>query len=164
MKPRHIAIGCAFAAAAARAQAHQCKEVATVDPFDINAYASAKWYVHQQAETSYQPKSRNYCVTAEYRLFDRPTFFGYSVGVLNKDRDERGNEREAHLCAHVKDSNSPSKLAVAPCLLPTIAAGPYWVVAYDEAEGYALVSGGQPTNAGQNGGCTTGTGINNSGM
>jgi hypothetical protein len=36
--------------------------------------------------------------------------------------------------------------------------------AYDEAEGYALVSGGQPTIPGENGGCKTGTGTNNSGL
>ena len=37
------------------------------------------------------------------------------------------------------------------------------MVAYDESQGYALVSGGQPENAGENG-CTTGTGTNNSGL
>jgi hypothetical protein len=33
------------------------------------------------------------------------------------------------------------KLEVAPCFLPTVAAGPYWVLEYSEEEGYALISG-----------------------
>lgn len=33
------------------------------------------------------------------------------------------------------------KLEVAPCFLPTVAAGPYWVLDYSEEEGYALISG-----------------------
>lgn len=36
------------------------------------------------------------------------------------------------------------------------------MVAYDEVAGYALVSGGQPTILGEDGGCQTGTYINNS--
>ena len=61
-------------------------------------------------------------------------------------------------------ANVKSKLKVAPCFLPKIFSGDYWVVAYDEGEGYALVSGGQPTKQGQNGLCTTGTGTNGSGL
>lgn len=57
-----------------------------------------------------------------------------------------------------------SKLKVAPCFLPKVFSGDYWVVAYSESEGYALVSGGQPTKQGQNGLCTTGTGRNGSGL
>merc|ERR1711982_298248 len=53
---------------------------------------------------------------------------------------------------------------VAPCFLPTIFSGPYWIVAYDESEGYALVSGGQPNVKGEDGGCSTGTGVNYSGL
>lgn len=145
------------------AQAQDCKEVKTVENFDIKAYASAKWFVHQQAETLYLPKGRNFCVTAEYSILEAPTIWGYTVGVRNSDRDEQGDEREGDLCAY-SEAETPSKLAVAPCFLPKIAAGPYWVVAYDEAEGYALVSGGQPKILGENGGCKTGRGVNNSGL
>ncbi|KAL7544809.1 hypothetical protein ACHAWF_008174, partial [Thalassiosira exigua] len=144
------------------AQAQDCKEVKTVENFDIKAYASAKWFVHQQAETLYLPNGRDFCVTAEYSILEAPTFWGYTVGVRNSDRDEQGDEREGDLCAY-NEAETPSKLAVAPCFLPKIAAGPYWVVAYDEAEGYALVSGGQPKILGENGGCKTGRGVNNSG-
>jgi hypothetical protein len=37
-------------------------------------------------------------------------------------------------------------------------------VAYDQAAGWALVSGGPPTIDGDNGKCKTGTGINGSGL
>lgn len=69
----------------------------------------------------------------------------------------------AGLCARIPDSSNPAKLAVAPFFLPTFLAGPYWVLAYNEEEGYALISGGQPTIKTDNG-CKTGTGINNSGL
>ncbi|CAJ1395425.1 unnamed protein product [Effrenium voratum] len=55
------------------------------------------------------------------------------------------------------------KLEVAPCFLPSIAAGPYWVIDYDEAAGYALISGGAPQNEGTDG-CRTGSGTNNAGL
>jgi lipocalin len=157
MKPI-LFFGCLLAA-----HAQDCKEVTTVENFDLQSYASAKWFVHQQAETLYLPKGRNFCVTAEYSILDAPTVWGYTVGVRNSDRNEQGDEREGDLCAY-SEAETPSKLAVAPCFLPKIAAGPYWVVAYDEAEGYALVSGGQPTIPGDNGGCKTGRGVNNSGL
>ena len=53
-----------------------------------------------------------------------------------------------------------------PCFLPRIASvtvGPYWVLEYNETEGYALVSGGQPSTP-TAGGCVGGTGVNDSGL
>jgi len=47
--------------------------------------------------------------------------------------------------------------------LPSFFSGPYWVVAYNEAEGYALVSGGAPTHS-YEGGCRTGTFVNDAGL
>lgn len=38
------------------------------------------------------------------------------------------------LCAREEDTSLPSSLLVAPCFLPNILAGPYWVVAIGEAE------------------------------
>merc|ERR1712194_62179 len=57
-----------------------------------------------------------------------------------------GNGKTQKLCAQNSDPDMPSKLSVAPCFLPKFAAGAYWVLAYDEPDGYALVSGGPPTN------------------
>merc|ERR1712146_770808 len=72
------------------------------------------------------------------------------------------------ICA-VKDSdyNDDARLRVGLCALPRIngvTTGPYWIVAYDEVKGYALVSGGQPTIPTSNGLCKTGSGVNNSGL
>lgn len=141
---------------------NDCKEVTTVENFDIEQYASAPWYIHQQAETRYSPLDQNYCTRAQYNLQDK-TIWGYSVSVNNKAQDAEGNDFGGELCAY-QDKETASKLAVAPCFLPKFFAGPYWVVAYDEAEGYALISGGQPNIVGEDGGCRTGTGINRSGL
>ena len=80
--------------------------------------------------------------------------------------------QKGDLCAYQTDLDDGvgSKLAVAPCFLPKALSGPYWIVAYDEGMGYALISGGQPdllSFSSLNGdfiGCTTGAGINNSGL
>jgi lipocalin len=149
------------------AQGQECKTVNTVDEFDIETYASAPWYVHQQAVTRYSPLDQNYCTRAEYEVRESSSFWGYSVNVNNYAQDADGNEYGGTLCAY-QTQLSDSKLAVAPCFLPKFAAGPYWVVAYNEDEGYALVSGGQPTIPadpdGATAGCRTGEGINNSGL
>jgi len=145
--------------------AEDCPTVTTVTDFDIETYASAPWYSHQQAEISYQPVSQNYCVSAEYSIRSCPSLLGYTVNVYNQAQDELGNEFGGPLCAY--QTEELSKLAVALCSVPKASAGPYWVVAYNESEGYALISGGQPTEPSPNGiaaGCRTGTGVNNSGL
>lgn len=63
------------------------------------------------------------------------------------------------LCAAPADHADTAKLQVAPCFLPKapgITSGPYWILAYNEDEGFALVSGGQP-NIRTESGCRTGT-------
>ena len=145
------------------AQAQTCKTVTTVANFNITKYASKPWYIQEQAETSYSPSSQNYCVRAKYSVRKSPTFpWGYTVDVNNYAQDSEGNSYGGALCAY-QTTAAASKLAVAPCYLPKLLAGPYWVVAYNEREGYALVSGGQPNIRGTNG-CKTGEGINNSGL
>merc|ERR1719198_867728 len=63
------------------------------------------------------------------------------------------------LCARVPDSDETSKLAVAPCFLPTFFAGPYWILkAKEDSAGqyeWAIVVGGQPTEKMSDGLCTT---------
>ena len=54
-----------------------CAVVDTVENFDIETYASAKWYSHKQAENGYQSLDDFYCVTAEYNVRSRKTFWGY---------------------------------------------------------------------------------------
>ena len=140
-----------------------CQTVETVDDFDIDVYAAAPWFVHQQAENSYSPIDQNYCTEAQYTVRDEPTFWGYTVNVYNQAQTENGSLQEGKLCAY-QTKESKSKLAVAPCFLPKFLAGPYWIVAYNETEGYALISGGQPKIPVDGGLCRTGTGTNNSGL
>ena len=95
-------------------------------------------------ENAYTPLDQNYCVSAKYRLKQGPSFpWGYRVEVTNVAQDEDGNTSGGTLCANFNDDD-PSKLNVAPCFVPQLWSGPYWVVAYNETEGYALISGGQP--------------------
>jgi lipocalin len=149
-----------------------CPVVNTVPDFEIEQYAARPWYSHQQAANVYLPIELNYCVRAEYNVRDRPTFpWGYTVDVRNQAQDENGNPQGGNLCAYQTDleSGQPGKLAVAPCFLPKTFAGPYWVLLYNEDEGYALISGGQPNvpsydKDGNFIGCRTGRGINDSGL
>lgn len=130
--------------------------------------------VHQQAENFYTPAERSYCVTAQYSLKARPSSLGYTIDVYNYAEDKDGNPSGGSLCAAIDNEDTPSQLAVAPCFLPKALDGPYWVVAYNEAEGYALISGGQPNEivtsevgcGGSSKGvcCKTGDGINSSGL
>merc|ERR1711862_842783 len=125
-----------------------------------------EWYVQQQAEISYLSRDRFYCVRAEYNIRNRNTFWGYSVDVFNYAEDADGNSSGGGggLCAAYDDSGDPAKLNVAPCFLPKALAGPYWVLAYNESEGYALIVGVQPTIKTKDGLCVPGTGINSSGL
>ena len=157
-----------------------CLPVTTVENFNLTQYASAPWYVQQQAVNTYTPLERNRCVTAQYNLKDNTnwwdqSWWGYTVDVFNYAETADGHSTGGNLCADY-DDNMPSQLMVAPCFLPKLFAGPYWIVAYQEGadDGYVLVSGGQPNNivdgesscgaSGTDGCCKTGDGINNSGL
>jgi lipocalin len=134
------------------AQDTECLPLDSVENFDLDTYASDTWYIHQQAVTRYSPIEDNYCVRANYEVRSTPTYFGYTVDVMNRALTNNEDLKQGNLCAYQTDLEEnifsparPSKLAVAPCFLPKFFAGPYWVVAYDEDMGYALVAGGQPT-------------------
>jgi lipocalin len=148
-----------------------CLKVDTVQGFDLKEYASGPWYVQKQAENEYSSKEFGRCVTAEYTPKNSKTFWGYNIGVNNRAESDDGRTIGGDLCA--SSTNKSGQLQVAPCFLPKALAGPYWVVAYNEDQGYALVSGGQPkyvkdkTGCGPDGSspcCKTGDGINNSGL
>ena len=162
------------------ADAQSCLPVTTVSDFSLTEYASAPWYVQQQAENTYTPLDRDRCVTAQYKRKDdslpwwRRNWWGYTVDVFNYAEDEGGSSSGGKLCADY-DRDTPSMLRVAPCFLPKLFAGPYWIVAHQEGEnGYALVSGGQPEEVVEGEAdcgperaeacCKTGNGINNSGL
>jgi lipocalin len=138
----------------------------TVKDFDLDAFIAHRWYIQQQMETRYLPKTQNRCVYAEYKLKSKPSFWGYDVDVHNHAEDVAAphavHDSGSYICAKIVDKNA-GKLEVAPCFLPTFAAGPYWVIAFDDTEGYALISGGAPTVSSE-GGCKTGSGTNGSGL
>jgi len=159
-----------------------CLSVTTVENFNVTEYAAAPWYVQQQAVNAYTPIEQNRCVTAQYNIRDesnlswwQKSWWGYTVDVSNYAESSTGKTFVGDLCADF-DAETPSQLTVAPCFLPQLFGGPYWVVSYREGaeDGYALISGGQPTNLvdgevdcgveGTDQCCKTGKGINRSGL
>jgi lipocalin len=152
----------------AAATADTCAPVMTQPAFDLRAYASKRWYIQQQMATSYLPASQNFCVYADYTLLSKPNFWGFSVQVHNYAQEKDGTAHDSgnSICARVTNSSDPAKLEVGPCFLPRVSGfttGPYWVLAYSEEDGYALISGGQPNIKGS-GGCRTGSGVNGAGL
>jgi len=145
--------------------AGECKPVSTKAGFDLDSYINGKWYIQEQAVTKYLPKEQNYCVYAEYSKLDKKSFWGYTIQVHNYAQEADGTPHDSgdFLVAKQTDDNDPAKLGVAPYFLPSLAAGPYWVLEYDEALGYALISGGQPDIDTGNG-CKCGDGVNDSGL
>ena len=146
--------------------AQHCPVVNTQTNFNLTEYIRERWYIQQQQITSYLPLEENYCVTAKYNISDRKIlgYKGVVLNVYNYANLHRVNGRQANkhnqvLCARVPDQTVPSKLLVAPCFLPNVFAGDYWVIAAGpKSDNYewAIVSGGQPTVQYKDG-CTTKT-------
>lgn len=134
------------------------------------------WYIQQQQVTEYLSAADNYCTLATYVANSKktvPFFGGTVVEVYNYANEQSVNGKNENsegmvLCARVPDNSQPAKLLVAPCFLPNVLAGDYWVVAAGPSQDnyeWAIVSGGQPTVAGADGGCTTKTtGTNGAGF
>jgi lipocalin len=137
----------------------------SIQKFDLAAYVSKPWYIQQQAVTTYLPKDQNYCVSADYTLLEKKTFFGYDIKVRNIAYEKNGKVHDSGdlIYAKIVDGKT-GKLEVAPSFLPAFLSGEYWVIDYDESDGYALVSGGPPKLAGENGLCRTGSGVNGAGL
>jgi len=142
------------------------KDFSSDQNFNLTAFIKTPWYIQQQMPVSYLPASQNRCVYAEYKLFPKPTFWGYEVNVHNYAEDvaapHTAHDSGDTICAKIVDA-ATGKLEVAPYFLPTAASGDYWVIDFSDTEGYALISGGAPTKAAA-GGCQTGTGVNGSGL
>mmetsp|Transcript_10438 Transcript_10438/g.18799 ORF Transcript_10438/g.18799 Transcript_10438/m.18799 type:complete len:223 (+) Transcript_10438:75-743(+) len=143
-------------------------EFSTVADFDLQTFVSQRWYIQQQMPVSYLPASRNKCVYAEYSLKEKKSLLGYDIDVhnhaedVNTDPGSATKSYDANLCAKIVDAKN-GKLEVAPCFVPSALSGPYWVVDYSEAEGYAIISGGAPSIS-TDSGCRTGSGVNNAGF
>lgn len=146
-----------------------CPTVTTQPDFDLNRYISKPWWSVQQMAIAYLPPENVFCVSARYRFLPTPNIWGYTLQVHNQAQNVDGSkvqDSQDRICGRSADPRDPAKLEVGLCALPRVpgvTTGPYWVLAYDEMEGYALISGGQPTIWGPRG-CRTGTGINDSGL
>merc|ERR1711998_105092 len=152
--------------AVAMAASDGCPAVSTQADFDLSQFVQeGRWYIQQQAVTQYLPVEQNFCVYAEYSILKKKTFWGYTIQVHNHAEEQDGTVHDSGslLCAKQADENDAAKLEVAPCFLPSVAAGPYWVIAYDETLGFSLISGGQPTEK-TSSGCKTGSGVNDAGL
>jgi len=143
--------------------------------FDLDDYISEPWWVQEQMETQYLPIEQNYCVKAQYKKIDSNESWqawfakrrGYDLQVENFSRFSDGSSKDSGSLLAAKQIDG-AKLAVAPYFLPTMFAGPYWVLEYNTERGYALISGGEPTVEGETVDgvvkCKTGTGTNDSGL
>lgn len=144
----------------------------TANPFSLRGFIHARWYSQQQMSTQETPASWNYCGYADYTALGRPSFpWSYTLQVrfYAEESDGTVHDTGSLICA-TSDADTPAKLTVGPCFLPRIlGAGPQWIIAYEEGDsesddGYALVSGGAPTETGEDGYCKTGSGITNAGL
>ncbi len=144
----------------------KCTIVETQTNFNLTEYIRERWYIQQQQITGYLTLKENYCVTAKYNISNKKIidYKGVVLNVYNyanlfKVNGEEANKHNQVLCARVPDKTNPSKLLVAPCFLPNVFSGDYWIIAAgprsDNYE-WAIVSGGQPTVQYKDG-CTTKT-------
>jgi len=130
----------------------ECRNIEPQEDFDVDAYVKSPWFVQKQRVVSYLDEDRFYCTEARYGL-DPSLYskvFGWDVTVNNYDEDANGNGRGGGgLCAAIVDRKTPSKLGVSPCfLIPAYlwaSIGPYWVMAFDDDAGWAVISGGRPS-------------------
>mmetsp|Transcript_70015 Transcript_70015/g.116278 ORF Transcript_70015/g.116278 Transcript_70015/m.116278 type:complete len:217 (-) Transcript_70015:85-735(-) len=151
-----------------------CKSVSTYgNSFNLTEWVRASWYIQEQQVTGYQPLSALFCVVATYELEGKHVPFSsakiatvYNYGNIGQVNGPLQNADNMTLCARANNAD-PSKLSVAPCFLPNIFAGPYWVLAIGEAKGvyeWAIVIGGQPSEHYADGCTTKESGINNAGL
>ena len=155
-------------------------QLQTNPPVNISEYMRKSWYIQQQQVNGYQSENDLFCVVATYNIDKNskvPFFSGQVLSVYNYANTGKVNgvptgyflnNTNAILCARERDNNNPEKLSVAPCFLPNVLSGPYWIVyAGPTTDNYkwAIVSGGQPSVRVDNYTCTTKeSGVNNSGL
>lgn len=154
-----------------------CQKVSlqTKPKVNLTEYIRETWYVQQQQVNGYQSESDLYCVAATYYINNSvkvPLFNGKVISVYNYANHGKVNgialgNNSTFLCARQLNVKHPEKLAVAPCFIPNLFAGPYWILAAGPKPSnytWAVVIGGQPSVR-INETCTTReTGINHSGL
>lgn len=162
-------VALAFAAAAGA-----CPTVTTDQQFNLTEWVRKTWFIQEQQIVDYQPVSSFYCVSATYNLEGTtvPFYSGTVVTVYNyanndKVNGELTNKNNMTLCARANNADA-SRLSVAPCFLPNLFAGPYWVLgigrAPDGTYEWAVVIGGEPTVEHPDGCTTKEEGTNGAGL
>jgi lipocalin len=143
----------AFAASPAAAQffhRNDCPEITPPTDFDLEEYTRKTWYIQRQQLNTYQSEEFNFCITATYEL-GRKKWGRDAITVMNIANKGSINTPTAgngpSLCAYLDDE--PAKLKVAPCFLPPIFAGQYWVASLAVDYSWAIVVGGQPDQDGE---------------
>ena len=142
---------------------------------NITEYIKSSWYIQQQQVNGYQTTDDLYCVVATYNIDSNshvPFFNKKTISVYNYGNYQKINGKSMGtnmiLCAREYNESSPEKLSVAPCFLPNLFAGPYWIIMvgpYTDRYEWAVVSGGQPSVKVTNTTCTTKeTGVNGAGL
>merc|ERR1711939_142487 len=182
---RLVLLACVlFVACSALPAQDDCKPVTVQPNFNLTKFVGLhKWFIHKEMTIKYLPINERYCVVATYTQKDATHVKVHNYANLNHTNGPV-DDSDVHvkslggICGISKDKTTPAKLEVGPCYLSVIsrfAFGPYWVVAaggldcvgadcpQPEDYEWALVSGGQPTHE-TAGGCTTGDGINHSGL
>lgn len=145
-----------------------CQELSSIDNFNLEQFMSEKWYAHYFRPSPFQPETQRFCVTAEYSPLDpvkdkESIVNGYLLGVYNVAQDINGSVYTSNdidpLCAGqgIVPGDKMSELTVGQCNTPVIdvsGKSNYWVIAYDEDDGHALIASGQPTIPTSEGLCT----------
>ena len=143
--------------------------------FNTTEYLRSTWYIQQQQVTGYQPRETLFCVAQTLNesnrsvpFFDGPVIDVYNYGRIGGVNGTLENPDNYTLCARQPNSSNPAEIINAPCFLPNILAGPYWVLAAGPSSNnysWAIVSGGPPTVRYSDGNCSTKlTGTNGAGL
>lgn len=152
-----------------------CPHVEPMSEFNTTEYIRASWFIQQQQITGYQQENTLYCVAQTLAsedkwvpFFNGPVLSVYNYANVDNVNGESQNKNNFTLCARQANESRSSDILNAPCFLPNLFAGPYWVIdagPYSYHYEWAIVSGGQPTVQYPDGNCSTSEeGINGSGL
>jgi|EP00505_MAST-04D_sp_SCG-Rhode-Island_P002201 hypothetical protein len=171
---------CALACFATTANAADCPDVKPVPGLNLTEWSRKSWYVQEQQLNGYQSAAELFCVVATYdnnESLKVPFFKGPVLAVHNYENKNMVNgpiestdvNIPKGLCARQPKSDLAAELLVAPCFLPNLLAGPYWIVAFgaDDTTGeyrWGAISGGAPTVKYSDGCTTKEKGVNGSGL
>lgn len=157
----------------------ECRPVQPAARLNTTEFARATWYPQQQQVTGYQSKDQFFCVAQSLdAATDKkvPFYSGKVIAVYNYANEGAvngpavNNASEVVLCARQTDPDDPARIINAPCFLPNVLAGDYWVIAVGGNPGtpnrytWAIISAGAPTVPYPDGCTTKTTGTNGAGL